>query len=354
MKVFTDLKFDLLLNRNIILLLGKEKEQKEEAVSFLANKIITSDFLHDFNYSMFRGGENTLSQVLDTANTLPMMGEKRLIIVYDFDKMENAKDILDLYPKTSDTTLLVLVSSEEDYYRVLDKGFQKRFETQYPQKGEVKTFYAMNESALRQWLKELFLEKGKNISHEAASLMISLAGENMSDLISESLKVSLFVGARKEITIDDIRKVLSSDMDTSKEKIIISAAKKEMFSCLKHYNNFNSRYKENKHFLALLGELSRYFRNLLRASYMKNKLHQSRMEIEKSKRFNLKTFEVKDNFFDALEKQSLADLKRASTLFYTMDRYMKSERDEHSRIYFERLLIALSKTNVRKQRTSSY
>jgi DNA polymerase III delta subunit len=172
----------------------------------------------------------------------------------------------------------------------------------------------------------------------------------MADLSEETLKVSLFIGKRKEFNEEDVRKVLATDTEVSKEAILAALARKDISACLMVYRNFMSRFSDKKYYLTLLGDISRYFRNLLRASHMKYILHKPATEIEKTKGFNLWSYDVKKGFFQALETYSLEELKSACSHFYRMDRHIKSSGTETFRIYFERLLIALCRRTPLRRR----
>ena len=59
---------------------GEEEFLADRAVARLVEKLVAPEF-KDFNYSTFYGKECRAEQILDTAMTLPMFAERRVILV---------------------------------------------------------------------------------------------------------------------------------------------------------------------------------------------------------------------------------------------------------------------------------
>ncbi|PIY36985.1 MAG: DNA polymerase III subunit delta, partial [Candidatus Aquicultor secundus] len=60
----------------------------DEALARL-RKRISAQFDLDFNFDQFSGAETNAGKIMQAANTLPFMSDKRLIIVKDVEKLSS-------------------------------------------------------------------------------------------------------------------------------------------------------------------------------------------------------------------------------------------------------------------------
>lgn len=330
-----------MLDKSILLVLGKERFLKDRLVADAEQKTVSGPFGKDFNFSVFRGTDAKLADILDTANTLPVMAERRLVVVRDFDLLKDCKKILDLYHEPSDTTLLILCSSDEDWFFTLDKAFQKKFESLYGDEGAVKNFYDMTRDDIREWLREAFAREGKKAGDDVIAYIMDICGEKLLDLQNEVVKICWFHKDKKDITLEEARKLLSRNTDASIEKIRKAVLKREISSVLRLYALYEARYGGKSDLILLLSDLARYFRNLMKAWDLKIREGYSRNQIENTTEFKLRYFEAKNMFFAAMDNFQPYELQRILSMFHPMDKILKSSSDDVSRIYFERFLMAL-------------
>ena len=73
----------------LYLLHGEEEFFINEAL-FLIEKAALGDMGRDFNFDSFHAKETPASNILDVAETLPMMAQRRMVIVRDADKWAEA------------------------------------------------------------------------------------------------------------------------------------------------------------------------------------------------------------------------------------------------------------------------
>lgn len=330
------------LKKRVLLLYGIQKVLKERLLQELEKKIIATDFSRDFNMNIFYGGDTALSEIIDTANTLPVMADRRLVIVHDFDKVSRFQEILHYYNPPCEETLLVLDSENQDFFRKFDKPFLKKFEKTYGEFGEVLKFYPPGRKELAAYAGEEFSAHGKQVSNKSLAFLVDRTGENLSELINEITKIVAFSGKKKEISLEEIDQIVSESTDSSLEKIRDAVLTRRPVTALRAFYNF---FQRKEPLILLAWDLARTFRDLLQAAYLMNEKGYSRDQIQKE--FRLYHFKVRDIFFAGLNAYSFEELKKIPSVFHKLDKIMKSARGEYTRVYFERVLIALCKRRNR-------
>lgn len=157
----------------------------------------------DFNFDTYYGSEGDATAIRDAVEMLPMMAERRIVLVKDADRL-SAKDLEALQPIAEspiDSAVLVLVGEKLD----LRKKFFKLVE----KSGAVVKFDRLPEGAVLQWIQFLCERQGKRIEHEASILLLQMVGPSLLDLNNEILKLSQFIGARAEIGYADVESIVS-------------------------------------------------------------------------------------------------------------------------------------------------
>ena len=334
-------------NASIILLLGKERFLKEEIISNIKKRWIKDDFAITFNYNVFYGEESSLSDIIDTANTLPMMSEKRIITVFNFDENPDAKDLFSFYPSLCPTTILILVSSEEDFWKVLDKKFQNRFMEQYGKNAIIKNFYDMNYTEIVRWVKETALENNLNLTPDAAERLVEISGTDLSVLYQEIKKLNLLEKDKKVYDIEDIEKIVSRDLEVSVEEICDFVMKKDLKAVCRTFRKFAQRFNRSEYIL-LLNELSRFFYIVAKAHELAKLEGLNIQELSKRPELKIRYPALRERFFNAMKNFSEKEVEKNILLFYPMDKILKSKSEEEIQMYFERFLIALSGKRIKR------
>lgn len=192
----------------VYLIHGSEELLLDRAVLRLRERLAAVADL-DFNMETFDGASAPAEEVVNAANTMPFMSEKRLVIVRDVDKM-SAADVSALAAYAHDPapyTCLVLVATKVNrgskLYRAVD-ALGGAYEYTAPRRHEYPVRVA-----------ELFKEHGKRIAPAAAVSMVEMVGRDLRKLDSETDKVVAYVGDREGVTAADIAAVVSAGAPTS-------------------------------------------------------------------------------------------------------------------------------------------
>ena len=178
---------------------GEESFLIDECVQEIVTTALDPS-LREFNYDLLQGTETSGKQILSIATSFPMMGDHRLLIVKDFDKVPE-KDLIEGYlaqPLTS--TILVLTASNPDLrkkpFPLLKKSskggeFPKLYDNQIPI-----------------WIAQRTRKMGYDIDPEAAAVLHAYVGNSLREIVNALEKLVLFITGKKKIQRSDVEAVI--------------------------------------------------------------------------------------------------------------------------------------------------
>jgi len=188
---------------------GEDQYSIDAAVESV-EKTISSHLLSDFDREFFSGEKGqSLAQILDTAFSFPFGGGKKLIVIKNFEKFNDKKELTGYLAHPPDFTVLVITQpvkitdfSREPYSGLLARQF---------------LFEARNSSGeeLVQWVVRSANRAGINFSDDNARTLIEIAGEDKMLLEMQLRKFKNYFGRDQELTFDDIKKVSSPTKEYS-------------------------------------------------------------------------------------------------------------------------------------------
>lgn len=186
----------------LYLFYGEEEFLISKAME-VVQKTVLKGIPVDFNFNQYYAKECDVQRMVEAANTLPMMAQRRLVLLRDVQDIKEAGlDKLAKYAeKPSPSTVLLMVGSKIDARR--------KFVGHTKKNGLALEFRSLYERQLRPWIKAEVRELGKSISDEGITFLIDMVGENLRELHSELQKVALYAGNRNTLTLEDMQAVIS-------------------------------------------------------------------------------------------------------------------------------------------------
>jgi DNA polymerase-3 subunit delta len=153
----------------------------------------------DMGPTRFEGATGALAEVLDEVRTVSLLGGERTAIVDDADAfIAKHREALERYcAAPSSSGCLILVCA----------GFDKRFRLYKTVQahGQIIECEAPKPWKVADWITQHAREEyEKQVSRPAAEGLRELCGESLARLDNELSKLATYVGARREITADDI------------------------------------------------------------------------------------------------------------------------------------------------------
>jgi len=190
---------------------GEEEYLKQEAIVLLKKMLIAAE-AENFDFGLLYAEDVSVREVVSLAETHPFMSEKRLIVVKDIDRFVESelKEIIEYLKKSASFTCLVLVS-EKVKREELDKAIYKTISSLC----ETVMFWRLFDSEIPTWIEHKMYGAGKAISREAAHYLFGEVGNNLLDLSGEIEKLLIYTADRKQVTLDDVERLIGRSKSES-------------------------------------------------------------------------------------------------------------------------------------------
>ncbi|MFH1368296.1 MAG: DNA polymerase III subunit delta [Elusimicrobiota bacterium] len=182
----------------VYILAGEDAYLHENAVKQL-EKSLNIDTL---NREIFYGPDSSVNDIIIAAQTMPFIAEKRLIIVKEAQKIRQAETtkLVELFKIPGESSCLVLIWLEK-----LKKETRKTpLFAAVEKNGAIIEFKTLYERDIPSWIIKKAAEMKKMISPQAAEYLMRESGLSLMDINNELEKLFLFVGDKKEITLQDV------------------------------------------------------------------------------------------------------------------------------------------------------
>jgi DNA polymerase-3 subunit delta len=193
---------------------GPEEWVKESALARLREKLLPQG-LEELNENVMEGG--TAQAIIEAAETLPVMAEKRLVVVRDFpplisgkarSEQEEAQRLIDWLPTAPDSAAVVFyVRGAADMRKKLSSALSKL-------PGAV-SFDPLDDAELLKWANARLKKLGKRMDRAALDSLTFLAGRSLTRLDGEISKLAAFAGARDVITPEDVERLVPPSLESS-------------------------------------------------------------------------------------------------------------------------------------------
>jgi DNA polymerase-3 subunit delta len=182
----------------LYLFYGEETFLIDDAVERIASTAVEPSN-RDFNVEIIKGGETTYQEIINKAQTLPFIGERRVVIVKGIDEMkaQGLERLIEYCSNPSPSTCLVFAAAEIDkrskLYNILSKS------------GVIVEFNHVNEKYAGVWITKKVKESGFQMNEDAKKYLLDIVGSRLQRLAMELEKIFTFKGNDRNITTDDIK-----------------------------------------------------------------------------------------------------------------------------------------------------
>lgn len=206
----------------------------KESIEVISKKVLGGPF-RDLNYTQFDGTTADMENVINTANTVPFMSEKKLIVIYranflgeNEDKEGNRKfeTIMKYAESPANHTVLIL-------YYVFQNSREKPSNKikKFDKKTCVVKFDKIKGAALEKKVKVLFEAEGKDIGKLELKLFCDYVENNMHIIKNEVQKLCSYA-YNKEIKKEDILKLLPPKADNDIFDLVDNISQKKVEKAL--------------------------------------------------------------------------------------------------------------------------
>ena len=155
------------------------------------------------NFNRYQGDKISPAEIIDMAETMPFLAERRAILVEDsgfFD--DGCPELADYLKAPSETTVFIFVETKVDKRKDMYKAVSK--------KGFEMECVVQDEDMLKRWIRSKFSSEGKEISPRAQAFFLDRVGTDMANIATEIEKLVCYCIDRKDITEEDIDAVCAN------------------------------------------------------------------------------------------------------------------------------------------------
>lgn len=279
------------------------------------------------NYSYFEGKDISVGEVIDLAETMPFLSERRTIIIENspFFKSDGEKmaEYLNTVPST---TYLVFVEENVDKRSKLYKSISKN--------GSVVEAGGLSEDKLITWILGMLKKDNKKITQNTMHYLLGKIGTDMENIRQEVEKLLCYCYDKDVITNEDIDAVCVTQINNQIFEMLDAMANKRQKVALQLYYNLLALKEPPMRILFLIG---RQFNLLLQARLLKKKGYGDRLIAEK---IGVPPFAA-TKYLNQAAKFKLEDLKQAVEECVEADEAVKNG-NRNDRLSVELLIIKYS------------
>ncbi len=311
---------------HIYLLYGEEAFLRKQYKERLKKALCNED--DSMNYSYYEGDGISAGEIIDLAETMPFLSERRTIIIENspFFKSDGDK-LADYLNDIPDTTYLVFVEEKIDKRSKLYKSIAKN--------GAVVEANGLSEDKIMTWILGILKKDGKKITQKSMEHLLSKIGTEMENIRSEVEKLICYCYDKEVITIEDIDAVCVSQVTNQIFEMLDCMANKRQKAALQLYYNLLALEEPPMKILFLI---CRQFNMLLQTKTFKQKGYSDRALAEK---IGVSPY-IASKYVAQANKFKYEDLRQAVNECVEADEAVKTG-NRNDRLSVELLIIKYSK-----------
>jgi DNA polymerase-3 subunit delta len=309
----------------LYLFYGDEEFLLQEAVDLIIKRVVDPG-VRDFNFNVLYCRDVSASELVNLAQTLPFMSEKRLVIAKEFDTLKagDLEELVSYLNDPSPSTCLVLVSNQGRY----DK---KAVVTAIEAHGAVTRFFPLLDREIITWIEEWARARGLAVKRDAAQYLWQTIGNDIQKIKNELEKVEIYLKERKAIMFDDVKTVVGDFREYTSFDLAAAIGQKNKE---KAFLVLSRLIQEGEQPVGLLGSIAWNFRRLMRAK----SLEAAGMGYEDIKRKLGVIFHQSASFQEQMRRFNVDELRSVFDTMLGADRALKSS-GLSGRLVLERMIL---------------
>lgn len=313
---------------------GEESYLREHYLQELRKQLVPAGF-EEFNYHKIEGKDLTVQRLSEMAEAMPMLSERTLIVVTDFDLFKlNEEQRTRMIAFLEDIPPYCCVVLVYDTIEYKPNKTLKKLHKAVTDHVEIVEFRAAESHDLVRWIARRFKDLGKEIDRQTAEYLIFTCGDLMTGLVPEITKIGTYAKG-KTITPKDIDAVADPVLSAEVFKLSDAVLKNDYDRAAAILGDLLKMQTEPIMILAALGSQLR-------------RIHTARLAIDsgKDKYWLMELWEMKNDYPAKLlltaAKHTSADwCAEAVKMCQVLDRRMKSEKGIDAAGELKLLLVRL-------------
>ena len=243
---------------------GPEEWLKHSALERL-RKALLPEGLESLNENLLEGA--SARQIIEAAETLPVMAERRLVVVRDWqpflskgnsDKAERER-MIEWLASPSDSTVLVFYYRAENVIKLAPDKPPLSLMT-------VVDFSPLTDAELATWAKRQLKDAGKEIDPPALEALTYLVGRDLARLSIELDKLAAYALDRSLIQESDVHAVVSVSLDFDVYNLLSELLRRDLGEAQRIAGDLK---RDGQDSVRILSSLEWQMRNIVYAQYGK-------------------------------------------------------------------------------------
>lgn len=245
--------------KQVYILYGEEAYLRNQYKEKLKNALLGEGDSMNFHY--FEGKDVRSGEVIDLAETMPFLAERRVIILENSGLFSHGGEELATYLEApSETAYFVFVEPTVDKRSKLYKAATA--------KGRAIEFGAQDEAVLKRWILGFLKKENKNITERDLDFFLDKTGSDMENIRGELEKLLCYCLDRDVITAQDIEKVCTKQVSNQIFDMINAVAEKKQKTAMALYYDLLTLKEPPMRIMILI---ARQFNMLLQVKELRNK-----------------------------------------------------------------------------------
>lgn len=245
--------------KQVYILYGEEAYLRNQYKEKLKNALLGEGDSMNFHY--FEGKDVRSGEVIDLAETMPFLAERRVIMLENSGLFSHGGEELAAYLEApSETAYFVFVEPTVDKRSKLYKAATA--------KGRAIEFGAQDEAVLKRWILGFLKKENKNITERDLDLFLDKTGSDMANIRGELEKLLCYCLNRDVITAQDIEEVCTKQVSSQIFDMINAVAEKKQKTAMALYYDLLTLKEPPMRIMILI---ARQFNLLLQVKELRNK-----------------------------------------------------------------------------------
>lgn len=245
--------------KQVYLLCGEEAYLRSQYRDRLKTALL--DGGDPMNLHYFEGKGIQTGEVIDLAETMPFLSERRVLVLENSEFFKHGGEPLAEYlASPAQTAFFVFVEPAADKRSKLYKAVQA--------KGRVIECNTQDEAVLKRWILEFLKKENKKITERDLDFFLEKTGTNMENIRGELEKLMCYCLGREVVTAQDIEEICVRQVSSQIFEMINAVAAKRQKQAMELYYDLLTLKEPPMRILYLI---TRQFNMLLQVKELKNK-----------------------------------------------------------------------------------
>lgn len=245
--------------KQVYLLFGEEAYLRKQYKDRLRQALAGDG--DSMNNHYFEGKDIKLEEIIDLADTMPFLAERRVIVMENTGLFKSGGDKLAEYlGRSAPTVYFVFAENEVDKRSKLFKRVQES--------GHAAEFGSQDEKTLKRWIAGILKKEGLQITENTAEVFLDKVGSDMGNIRLELEKLICYCMGKSVVEKADVEQICTTRISNHIFDMVTAIGEKRTEDALNLYYDLLALKEPS---MRILYQIARQYNNLLQVKQLKNK-----------------------------------------------------------------------------------